>query len=88
LQRRRLSLDGDTALFFYIHRVQHLRAHLSVAQTTTTLNNAIGQRGLAVINVRNDGEISNVFHQQKGDLQVPMHLYEMNEKRAHRGDAP
>jgi hypothetical protein len=52
------------------------------------LNNAIGQRGLSMIDVRNDGEISNVFHQQKGDLQVPIHLYGMNEKRARRGDAP
>jgi hypothetical protein len=37
--------------------------HLSVAQAAAALNQAICKCGFAVVNVRNDGKISDVVHQ-------------------------
>ena len=62
LQRGRLRLDRDAALALDLHRVEHLRLHLAIAQAPATLNDAIGQRALAVVDVGNDGEISDVIH--------------------------
>ena len=61
----RLRLDGYPTLFLNIHRVEYLRFHLPVTQTTATLDDAICQRRFAVINVRDDGKISDVVHQCK-----------------------
>ena len=64
LERRRLGLDGDPALFLDVHRVQHLGFHLARLETATALDQAVGQGGLAMINVRNDRKISDVIHQR------------------------
>jgi hypothetical protein len=37
--------------------------HLSFFEATTALNQAIGERGFAVVNVRNDRKVSDVVHQ-------------------------
>ena len=63
LQRRSLRLDGYPTLLFQIHGVEHLRAHLTVLQSAAALNQTVGQRGFAVIDVRNDREVSDVLHQ-------------------------
>ena len=42
-ERSSLGLDGDPTLFLDVHRVQHLCLHLPLLQTTTALNQAIGQ---------------------------------------------
>ena len=79
-----LCLDGDATLLLDVHRVQHLSLHLTVLQATTTLDQAVGQRGLAVVDVRDDGKITNVLHEkvETRDLTVV-------KKRAHRfSDAP
>ena len=55
-----MRLDSDAALSLEIHRIEHLSFHLTVRQATTVLNKPIGQRRLAVIDVRDDGKISNV----------------------------
>jgi len=60
-----LRLDGDAALFLDVHRVQHLRFHLSVAQAAAAQNDAVCQRRFAMIYVRDDGKISDVVHQCK-----------------------
>ena len=57
-QGDRLRLDGDPAFTLQIHRVEHLRLHLAVAQTTTQLNEPISQRGFAVVDVGNDRKIT------------------------------
>ena len=49
-----LRLDGDPALFLYIHRVEHLCFHLAIGETTATMNDAISQRRFAVVNVGDD----------------------------------
>ena len=64
-ERSGLRLDGYPTLFFDIHRVKYLRTHFSVLQTSTTLDQSVCERGLAVINVRNDRKISDVIHQRE-----------------------
>ena len=65
LERSGLRLDGYPTLFFDIHRIKNLRTHLSVLQATATLDETVGERGLAMINVRNDRKISDVIHQRE-----------------------
>jgi hypothetical protein len=52
-----MRLDRDAPLALEIHRVEHLRFHLAGLQGAGELEEAIGERGLAVIDVSNDGEI-------------------------------
>ena len=66
LQCSRLRLDGDAALLFDIHRIEHLRLHLPVGQAAAALDQPVGQRGFAVINMGNDRKISDVVHRQEG----------------------
>jgi hypothetical protein len=64
-QRSGLRFDGYPTLFFKIHGVQHLRAHLTILQTPATLDDAVSESGFAVIDVGNDRKISDVIHQRK-----------------------
>ena len=64
LQGGRLRLDGDTALFLDVHRVEHTGLHLACGQAFAALDQLVRQGRFAVVNVRNDGEITDVFHQQ------------------------
>ena len=52
-----VRLDRDAALALEVHRVEHLRFHLARLQRPGELEETIGKRGLAVIDVRDDGEI-------------------------------
>ena len=61
-QRCRLRLDGDAALFFQIHGIEHLGTHFPVFKATAALDDAVSQCGLAVVDVGNDGKITNVVH--------------------------
>jgi len=63
LKLSRLRLDGDATLSFNVHGVEHLGFHLPILQPAATLYQSIGQRRFAMIDVRNDGEISDVIHQ-------------------------
>jgi hypothetical protein len=63
VQRRGLRLDGDAALALDVHRVEHLRFHLAIGEAAAALDDAIGQRALAVVDVGNDREISDVVHE-------------------------
>jgi hypothetical protein len=42
-----------------------LRFHLAVREATATLDQAISERRLAMIDVRNDRKISDVIHQRR-----------------------
>ena len=55
-----IRLDGDTALALDIHRVEKLRLHIALVDGMGELENAIGYRGLAMIDVRNDREVADV----------------------------
>ena len=61
VKRDTLRFDGNTPLPLDIHRIENLSRHLSLGQPTTRLDEAIGERGLAMIDVRDDGEITDVF---------------------------
>jgi len=65
LQRSGLRLDGYPTLFFDVHRVQDLGLHLALRQPAAPLDQAVGQRRLAMVDVRDDGKISDVIHQRK-----------------------
>ena len=56
-----LGLDGDTALAFDVHRIQHLFGHLAIAQSPTMLDKPVGQGRLAMVDMGDDGEIANVL---------------------------
>ena len=53
-----VGLDGDAALALEVHGVEHLVLALAQAQSAGELEQAVGQRGLAVVNVGDDGEVA------------------------------
>ena len=57
-----MRLDGDAALAFEVHRIQHLLAHLPFLQRARRLQQPIRQRRLAVVNVRDDAKIPDMAH--------------------------
>jgi hypothetical protein len=61
-ERRRLRLDRDAALALEVHRIEHLGLHFAIGQSATALDEPVGKRRLAVIDVRDDREIADVQH--------------------------
>ena len=57
-----VALDGNTALPFQIHVIKKLGLHLTVSNRFGKLQQAVGQRTFAVVNMSNNAEIANVFH--------------------------
>ena len=53
-----VRLDGDAALALKIHRVQELILLLPHADGLRELQQPVGERGLAVVDVGNDGKIT------------------------------
>ena len=62
VQRHALRLDGDAALALQVHRVEHLGLHLARLEAAAQLDQAVGERRFAVVNVRDDGEIAYALH--------------------------
>ena len=60
-ERGGLRLDGDATLALEVHRIEHLRLHLAVCEPPTLLDEAVGQRALAVVDVGDDGEVADQF---------------------------
>ena len=87
LQRSSLRLDGDAPLFFDVHRVKHLGLHLALLQAAAALDQAVGQGGFAMVNVRDDGKVSDVVHQQKASS-GGVTKARTRKKGASNGDAP
>ena len=54
-----MRLDGDAALPFQVHGVKYLGLHLARGQRAGQFQQTICQRGLAMINMCNDGKIAN-----------------------------
>jgi hypothetical protein len=52
-----LALDGDAALALDVHPVQVLRPHLPLPHHAGELEHPVRQRGLAVVDVRDDAEV-------------------------------
>ena len=53
-----VGLDGDAALALQVHRVQNLLLHFAHGERPGQLQQAVGQRGFPVVNVRNNRKIS------------------------------
>ena len=61
-----LRLDRDAAFPLQVHAVEDLRLHFPGGQSAGQLDQAVGQRRLAMIDMRNDAEITDVggVHQE------------------------
>ena len=60
-----MRLDGDAALALEVHRVEHLRLHLAGLKRAGDLEKAVGERRLAVVDVRDDREVANTLRVQR-----------------------
>ena len=67
----RVRFDGDAALAFEVHGVKHLSLHFARRQRACELKQTVGERGFAVIDVRDDREIADVLvvHDEAGRSQ-------------------
>jgi hypothetical protein len=63
MQGSGLRFDGDAPLFLNVHGVQHLGLHVPRFESAATLDQSVRERRFAMVNVRNDGKISDVLHQ-------------------------
>jgi hypothetical protein len=57
-QAHGLGLDGDPALPLDVPFVEELRAHLARRERSGDLEDAVRQRGFSVIDMGDDGEVS------------------------------
>ncbi len=73
VEAHRVRLDGNTAFTLEIHRIQHLRFHLARLERAGELEKTIGKRRFPVIDVGDDGEISDALgiHSIGFRLQTP-----------------
>jgi hypothetical protein len=55
-----VRLDSDAALTFQIHRIQELVLLLPHGDGLRKLEKTVGERGLPVVDVRDDGEVAGV----------------------------
>ena len=53
-----VGLDGDAAFALQVHGVEHLGLHFARGERSGQLQQAVGQRGFAVVDVRDDREIA------------------------------
>ena len=68
LDPHRLRLDRDPALALEVHRVEQLRLHFLRVDGAGELEDAVGQRRLAVVDVGDDREVADVVHgRRSGD---------------------
>ena len=56
-----VGLDGDAALALQVHGIEHLGLHLARGQRSGQLQQAVGQRGFAMVDVRDDREVADVL---------------------------
>ena len=61
IEANRVGFDGDAAFAFEVHGIQDLFHHFALRKRTGDFEEAVRQRGLAVVDVRNDGEITDEF---------------------------
>ena len=57
-----IAFDGDAALPLDVHIIQHLVLKISFIADAGKLDQTVGQRGLAVIDMRDNAEVSYIFH--------------------------
>ncbi len=72
-----LRFDGNTTLALQIHVIKNLIGHLAGSQGSTRLNQAVGQSGLSMIDMCDDGKIAD---ERKGYIGHDAPLREMKRK--------
>jgi hypothetical protein len=55
-----VCLNGNAPLTLKIHRIQDLRRHFALSQATAHLDEAVGQGGFTMVDVGNDGKITDM----------------------------
>ena len=60
LHAHSLGFDGDAALALQLHGVENLIHHLALFKNTRHLQQAVGQRALAVVDVGDDAEVADM----------------------------
>ncbi len=61
VQPHGLGLDGNAPLPLQLHIVQHLGLHFPLGKGARILNEAVGNGGLAVVNMGDDGKIADML---------------------------
>lgn len=61
IQGHTLGLDSNAALTLDIHRVEDLLGHFTFGQSPAGLYKAVRQGGFAVIDMRDNGKITNML---------------------------
>ncbi len=56
----RLGLDGDAALALDVHRIEHLLDHVALGHRPRLLDQPVGERRLAVVDMGDDGKVADV----------------------------
>ena len=57
-----IAFDGNAAFPLNVHIVQNLILKISFVADAGELNQTVGKRGFAVVNMGNDAEVSDIFH--------------------------
>ena len=63
-----LRLDGDAALALQVHVVEDLVGHLAVGERAGGLDQAVGQGGFPVVDMRDDREVADVVERGVGHV--------------------
>ena len=65
-----MGLDGDAAFALEVHGVEDLRLHLARGEGSGEFQQAVGQRGFAVVDVRDDREVADVLGIHEGAVSI------------------
>ena len=65
-EAHRLRLDGDAALALDVHGIEHLLDHVALGHRPRLLDQPVGERRLAVVDMGDDGEIADVVDRVGG----------------------
>ena len=57
-----VALDGDAAFALQVHVVKNLGLHILAGNRVGVLEQPVGQRTLAVVDVRHDAEVAYCLH--------------------------
>src|SRR5882762_10484708 len=59
MEANAFRFDGDAALALEVHGIEELFVHFALGERAGHFEKTIGERGLAMVDVRDDAEISN-----------------------------
>src|SRR4029078_12807100 len=83
IETNRMGFDRNASLAFEVHVVEKLFFHIALGNRSGELQNAIGQRRFAVIDVSNNGKISNKLRLHKSTFaQTSMITFGTNKSNA------